>query len=122
MNTETETEIAEDAAELAAILGCTVDEALASLDALKVAVSGVVVVREPKAKVCCKVCGFHKRPRKGLVETGICKVCTLILADANGDTIVVQGRMGKKGRNTVSIVDATGTRIKVKRVSKQVEV
>lgn len=80
---------------------------------------------QPKAaKIKCKCCGFLKKPRKVLRETGLCGVCTAALSEPDGqpildgDEIEVVGRMGKRGRNTVSIVDArTGKRWKVKRLS-----
>ncbi len=76
--------------------------------------------QEPKAapsgKVKCKVCGFHKKPRKGLVETGICKVCTDAVKDGKDGEVEVIGRMGKRGRNSVSVV-IDGQRFRVKRLS-----
>ena len=80
---------------------------------------------QPKAaKIKCKCCGFLKKPRKVLRETGLCGVCTAALSEPDGqpildgDEIEVVGRMGKRGRNTVSIVDArSGKRWKVKRLS-----
>jgi Zn-finger nucleic acid-binding protein len=70
---------------------------------------------EPKAKIRCKVCGFHKKPRKSLVETGVCKVCTDAISDG-GEVVEVVGRSGKRGRNVVSVV-VNGQRFKVKRLS-----
>jgi len=99
----------EQIAEIAAILG---------MDAAP-------TVEEPKAvpsaKVRCKVCGFHKKPRKVLRDTGICGVCTATISDgdeayAENAEVQVVGRMGKRGRNTVSVV-IDGKRWKVKRLS-----
>ena len=77
-------------------------------------------VEEPKAapsgKIRCKVCGFHKKPRKVLRETGICGVCTEAVKDGDADSVEVVGRMGKRGRNSVSVV-IDGKRYKVKRLS-----
>jgi hypothetical protein len=71
---------------------------------------------QPKAeKIKCKVCGFAKKPRKSLVETGVCKVCTVAIEDGDGEVEVV-GRMGKRGRNSVSVM-IDGRRWKVKRLS-----
>lgn len=67
-------------------------------------------------KIRCKVCGFHKKPRKVLVETGICGVCTEAVKDGSPDGVEVVGRMGKRGRNSVSVV-IDGKRYKVKRLS-----
>ena len=67
-------------------------------------------------KVRCKVCGFHKKPRKVLRETGICGVCTEAVKDGSPDSVEVVGRMGKRGRNSVSVV-IDGKRYKVKRLS-----
>lgn len=77
---------------------------------------------KPVGKIRCKVCGFHKKPKKVLRETGICGVCDSALRDpdgnrtVDGDEIEVVGRMGKRGRNTVSVV-VDGRRWKVKRLS-----
>ena len=71
---------------------------------------------KPVGKIKCKVCGFHKKPRKGLVETGICKVCTDAVKDGKDGEIEVIGRMGKRGRNSVSVV-IDGQRFRVKRLS-----
>jgi hypothetical protein len=71
---------------------------------------------KPVGKIKCKVCGFHKKPRKGLVETGICKVCTDAVKDGKDGEIEVVGRMGKRGRNSVSVVIGD-QRIRVKRCS-----
>lgn len=80
----------------------------------------VPTVEEPKAvpseKIRCKVCGFHKKPRKVLRETGICGVCTEAVKDGSTDGVEVVGRMGKRGRNSVSVV-IDGKRYKVKRLS-----
>lgn len=78
----------------------------------------VVEVEQPKAgKVKCKCCGFYKKPRKVLRETGVCAVCTESLRDgAETGTVEVVGRMGKRGRNSVSVV-IDGKRWKVKRLS-----
>lgn len=80
--------------------------------------------RREDGKVKCKCCGFWKKPRKVLVETGLCGVCTTALSEPDGQPILdggeieVVGRMGKRGRNTVSIVDPrSGKRWKVKRLS-----
>lgn len=103
----------EQIAEIAAILGLSVP------DAEPEAVQVAETVREPKAapsgKIRCKVCGFHKKPRKVLVDTGICGVCTQSLGDG-AETVEVVGRSGKRGRNTVSVV-IDGKRYKVKRLS-----
>lgn len=71
---------------------------------------------KPVGKVKCKVCGFYKKPRKGLVETGICKVCTDALGESKEGEIEVVGRMGKRGRNNVSVVIG-GQRFRVRRMS-----
>jgi len=85
----------------------------------------VPTVQEPKAvrserrkdgKIKCKCCGFYKKPRKVLRETGICGVCTEAVKDGSTDGVEVVGRMGKRGRNTVSVV-IDGKRYKVKRLS-----
>ena len=75
----------------------------------------VVVDSTPKAeKVKCKCCGFAKKARRVNAE-GICKVCYVTLATASPDeAIVVVGRQGKRGRNTVSVVIG-GERVKVQR-------
>ena len=99
----------EQIAEIAAILGMT----------------DAPTVEEPKAapsaKIKCKCCGFYKKPRKVLRETGICGVCTAAISDgdegyAENPEVAVVGRMGKRGRNTVSVV-IDGKRWKVKRLS-----
>jgi hypothetical protein len=65
-------------------------------------------------KVKCKCCGFAKKARRVNAE-GICKVCYVTLATASPDeAIVVVGRQGKRGRNTVSVVIG-GERVKVQR-------
>ena len=74
------------------------------------------VPAKPVGKVKCKVCGFRKKPRKGLVETGICKVCTDALGESKDGEIEVIGRMGKRGRNNVSVV-IDGQRFRVRRLS-----
>lgn len=69
---------------------------------------------EPKAeKVKCKVCGFAKKSRR--VTDGVCKSCRTAL-DSDDESVEVVGRMGKRGRNTVSVV-IDGRRWKVKRLS-----
>ena len=75
----------------------------------------VVMESKPKAeKVKCKCCGFAKKARRVNVE-GICKVCYVTLATASPDApVVVVGRQGKRGRNTVSVVIG-GERVKVQR-------
>jgi hypothetical protein len=45
---------------------------------------------------------------------GICKTCYVALSTSGGDEVVVVGRQGKKGRNTVSVVIG-GSRVKVQR-------
>ena len=79
-------------------------------------VEKVEVPAKPAGKIKCKVCGFCKKPRKGLVETGICKVCTDAVKDGKDGEIEVIGRMGKRGRNNVSVV-IDGQRFRVKRLS-----
>lgn len=77
---------------------------------------------QPKAeKVKCKCCGFAKKPRR-MLPSGLCKVCDLAFRDesgeiiTDGDTIVVVGRQGKRGRNNVSIKHpVTGQRWTVQR-------
>ena len=75
----------------------------------------VVMESKPKAeKVKCKCCGFAKKARRVNAE-GICKVCYVTLATASPDApVVVVGRQGKRGRNTVSVVIG-GERVKVQR-------
>ena len=94
----------EQIAEIAAILG----------------MSDAPTTEEPKAvpsaKIRCKVCGFHKKPRKVLRDTGICGVCTEAVKDGDADSVEVVGRMGKRGRNSVCVV-IDGKRYKVKRLS-----
>jgi hypothetical protein len=71
-------------------------------------------VVEPKAeKVKCRCCGFAKKSRRVNAE-GICKTCYVALSTSGGDEVVVVGRQGKKGRNTVSVV-VGGSRVKVQR-------
>ena len=77
---------------------------------------------QPKAeKVKCRCCGFAKKPRR-MLPSGLCKVCDLAFRDesgeiiTDGDTIVVVGRQGKRGRNNVSIKHpVTGQRWTVQR-------
>lgn len=75
---------------------------------------------KPKADKCkCKVCGFHKKAKRVNAE-GICKTCYIALAtippctDLEDQSVVVVGRQGKKGRNTVSVM-VGGQRVKVQR-------
>ena len=87
-------------------------------DDVKVAPKEEIVepkVVEPKAeKVKCKCCGFAKKARRVNAE-GICKVCYTALATSSPDAaVVVVGRQGKRGRNTVSVVIG-GERVKVQR-------
>ena len=71
-------------------------------------------VVEPKAKVKCRCCGFAKKARRVNAE-GICKVCYAALATSEPEApVVVVGRQGKRGRNTVSVVIG-GERVKVQR-------
>ena len=73
-----------------------------------------VKVEQPKAeKVKCRCCGFAKKSRRVNAE-GICKTCYVALSTSGGDEVVVVGRQGKKGRNTVSVVIG-GSRVKVQR-------
>ena len=73
-----------------------------------------VKVEQPKAvKVKCRCCGFAKKSRRVNAE-GICKTCYVALSTRGGDEVVVVGRQGKKGRNTVSVVIG-GSRVKVQR-------
>lgn len=73
-----------------------------------------VKVEQPKAeKVKCRCCGFAKKARRVNAE-GICKTCYVALSTSGGDEVVVVGRQGKKGRNTVSVVIG-GSRVKVQR-------
>lgn len=70
---------------------------------------------QPKAeKVKCKVCGFAKKARR-VGANGVCKVCAEAVKDSP-DSVEVVGRMGKRGRNSVSVV-IDGKRYKVKRLS-----
>ena len=74
----------------------------------------VVMESKPKAeKVKCKCCGFAKKARRVNAE-GICKTCYVALATSGGESIMVVGRQGKRGRNTVSVVIG-GERVKVQR-------
>ena len=69
---------------------------------------------QPKAeKVKCRCCGFAKKARRVNAE-GICKVCYVALGSSDGETVMVVGRQGKRGRNTVSVVIG-GERMKVQR-------
>ncbi len=72
-------------------------------------------MEQPKAeKVKCRCCGFAKKPRRVNAE-GICKVCYAALATSEPEApVVVVGRQGRKGRNTVSVV-VGGVRVKVQR-------
>jgi predicted Zn-ribbon and HTH transcriptional regulator len=80
---------------------------------------GDVLVQPKVAKCKCKVCGFHKKARRVNAE-GICKTCYITLAtippctDLEDQSIVVVGRQGRKGRNTVSVM-VGGQRVKVQR-------
>jgi len=73
--------------------------------------------QEPKAtpseKVKCKVCGFYKKAKR-VGANGVCKMCAEAVKD--GGDVEVIGRMGKRGRNTVSVV-IDGQRFTVKRLS-----
>jgi hypothetical protein len=95
-------------------------EQIAEIMAIMGMAEATPTVEEPKAvpsaKIRCKVCGFHKKPRKVLRETGICGVCTEAVKDGDADSVEVVGRMGKRGRNSVSVV-IDGKRYKVKRLS-----
>lgn len=75
----------------------------------------VTETAKPSAKIKCKVCGFYKKPKMGLRQTGVCKPCTDAVKDGK-DSVEVIGRMGKRGRNTVSVV-IDGQRFTVKRLS-----
>lgn len=108
----------------------TTDEMIAKIESLsdedlkvlkeEIGMTDTPTVEEPKAapsaKIRCKVCGFHKKPKKVLRETGICGVCTEAVKDGDVDGVEVIGRMGKRGRNSVSVV-IDGKRYKVKRLS-----
>ena len=73
-----------------------------------------VKMEQPKAvKVKCRCCGFAKKARRVNAE-GICKTCYVALSTSGGDEVVVVGRQGRKGRNTVSVV-VGGSRVKVQR-------
>jgi hypothetical protein len=78
-------------------------------------VEDLVADAKPKAeRVKCRCCGFAKKARRVNAE-GICKVCYVALATASpDDEVVVVGRQGKRGRNTVSVVIG-GERVKVQR-------
>ena len=108
----------------------TTDEMIAKIDSLsdedlkvlkeEIGMTDTPTVEEPKAapsaKIRCKVCDFHKKPKKVLRDTGICGVCTEAVKDGGTDSVEVIGRMGKRGRNSVSVV-IDGKRYKVKRLS-----
>jgi len=108
----------------------TTDEMIAKIESLsdedlkvlkeEIGMTDTPTVEEPKAapsaKIRCKVCGFHKKPKKVLRDTGICGVCTEAVKDGDADSVEVIGRMGKRGRNSVSVV-IDGKRFKVKRLS-----
>ena len=97
---------AEDRAALRAVMGLEVDAA----EQQEVVMEDV----QPKAeKVKCKVCGFAKKSRR--VTDGVCKSCRTAL-DSDEPEVEVVGRMGKRGRNTVSVV-IDGQRFRVKRLS-----
>lgn len=81
----------------------------------EVAMSDEQTTAKP-SKIKCKVCGFYKKPKKVLRETGCCAVCTEAISDGSAETVEVIGRQGKRGRNAVSIV-IDGRRYKVKRLS-----
>lgn len=81
----------------------------------EVAMSDEQTTAKP-SKIKCKVCGFYKKPRKVLRETGCCAVCTEAISDGSAETVEVVGRQGKRGRNSVSVV-IDGRRFKVKRLS-----
>ena len=88
------------------------------LKVLKEEIGMDTITEEPTAKpskIKCKVCGFYKKPKAGLRETGVCKPCTDAVKDGK-DSVEVIGRMGKRGRNSVSVV-IDGKRYKVKRLS-----
>jgi hypothetical protein len=89
-------------------------EALASLKE-EIGMADEKVPTAKPSKVKCKVCGFYKKPKRGLKETGICKPCTDAVKDGK-DEVEVIGRMGKAGRNSVSVV-IDGKRYRVKRLS-----
>lgn len=103
---------AEDRAALRAVMGLESDAA----EQQKVVMEDV----QPSAeKVKCKVCGFAKKSRR--VHDGVCKSCRTALDSgdeqyAEGAAVEVIGRMGKRGRNSVSVV-IDGKRWKVKRLS-----
>ena len=100
MKDYTDQDILENAEEIKAILGRDTEEQ---------------VQEQPKAeKVKCKVCGFHKKARRVSAD-GVCKVCAEAVKDG-GESVEVIGRMGKRGRNSVSVV-IDGKRYKVKRLS-----
>jgi len=102
----------------------TTDEMIAKIDSLSeedLKVLKEEIGMEPTetakpSKIKCKCCGFYKKPRKVLRDTGVCGVCTEAVKDGSTDGVEVVGRMGKRGRNTVSVV-IDGKRWKVKRLS-----
>ena len=99
----------------------TTDEMIAKIEGLSAEDLKVLKVEigeesAKPSKIRCKVCGFHKNPRKVLRDTGICGVCTEAVKDGDTDSVEVVGRMGKRGRNSVSVV-IDGKRYKVKRLS-----
>jgi hypothetical protein len=120
--------------EVAEILGISVEEAEQVAPLLKqqfgdevtdapkeqeeevVMIDEQVPTAEPSSKIKCKCCGFFKKPRKVLRDTGICGVCTAALSESKDGAVEVIGRMGKRGRNSVSVV-IDGKRWKVKRLS-----
>ena len=127
--------ILDDLQVVADFFGCSLKEAEKMVPLLKAAmlddhIEDVVVNTDaPKeqevkmedtakpSKIKCKCCGFYKKPKKVLRETGVCAVCTTALQSTpDGEPVEVIGRMGKAGRNSVSIA-ANGRRWKVKRLS-----
>lgn len=103
--------------EMIAKIATLSDAEAASLLAMLEAEPTSEQVDEPKAeqpvKVKCKVCGFHKKARR--VQDGVCKSCRTAL-DSDEPEVEVIGRMGKRGRNTVSVM-IDGQRFRVKRLS-----
>ena len=123
-------EVLDDLQIVADYLGCSLKEAEmmvpllkeamgseqdAPVDAPKEQEDSMEDTAKPSEKIKCKCCGFYKKPRKVLRDTGICGVCTSALSESDG-TVEVVGRMGKRGRNNVSVVIG-GRRWKVKRLS-----
>ena len=126
-----------DIATVMEITGCSVEQVLRyaamvgdeSQDVYEPEAGVVIVSDEPKAqdapkeeimdvqpkadKVKCKCCGFHKKAKRVNAE-GICKTCYVALATSDGEAVMVVGRQGKRGRNTVSVVIG-GERVKVQR-------